>query len=154
MSSPIIQIEDKIKTLIGVDYAAGYSGLNLTDRVIIGEVPDPPMIPFATVQFVDFIEESSGPQALGRYRGTVEFNIICFCAGTSAHVSTRRAQAINLSSDIIKALTADRLLGFTSGIVDDIRCSFLARDGDKLGIPNCGIGYIRVIVDRQTDRGD
>ncbi len=152
MSAPIILIENAIKSIIAVDYASGYSGLNLSDRVIIGEVPDPPMIPFATVQFIDFIEEHG--QVLGRYQGDSEFNIVAFCAGSSDSVAARRSQAINLASDMIKALTADRLLGFTSGIVDDIRCSFLARDGDKMGIPNVGIAYIRILVTRQTDRGD
>ena len=57
MSSPIVQIENAIKDIIAVDYASGYSGVDLTGRVIVGEVPDPPMIPFATVQFIDFIEE-------------------------------------------------------------------------------------------------
>ena len=93
-------------------------------------------------------------QVLGRYQGDVEYNIAAFCGGSSDTVSSRRAQAINLASDIIKAITANRLLGFTTGIVDDVRCSFLARDGDKLGIPNCGIAYIRILVTRQTDRGD
>jgi hypothetical protein len=152
MSSPIVQIENAIKDIIAVDYASGYSGLDLSGRVIVGEVPDPPMIPFATVQFIDFIEEHG--QVLGRYQGDAEFNIAAFCAGSSDTVSSRRAQAINLASDIIKAITANRLLGFTTGIVDDVRCSFLARDGDKLGIPNCGIAYIRILVTRQTDRGD
>lgn len=151
MSSPIVQIENAIKSLIAVDYNTGYSGLNLTDRVLIGEVTDPPQIPFATVQFVDFIEDHG--QTLGRYRGDAEFNIICYCAGTTAHVDSRRTQAINLASDIVKALTANRFLGLTNGIVDDVRLSFLARDGDKYGIPNCGIAYIRILVTRQTDNG-
>ena len=100
-------------------------GLDLSGRVIVGEVPDPPMIPFATVQFIDFIEEHG--QVLGRYQGDAEFNIAAFCAGSSDTVSSRRAQAINLASDIIKAITANRLLGFTTGIVDDVRCSFLGK---------------------------
>ena len=76
MSSPIVQIENAIKDIIAVDYASGYSGLDLSGRVIVGEVPDPPMIPFATVQFIDFIEEHG--QVLGRYQGDAEFNIAAF----------------------------------------------------------------------------
>ena len=102
--------------------------------------------------FVDFVEEHG--QALGRYQGDAEFTIVCYCGGTGAHVDGRRKQAVNLASDIIRAITANRLLGFTDGIVDDVKCSFLARDGDKFGIPNVGIAYIRLLVTRQTDRGD
>jgi len=150
--SPIIRIEDALKSIIAVDYASGYSGLDLTGRVIIGESPDLPQIPSATIQFIDFIEEHG--QALGRYQGEAEFSIVAYTPGTSYTVDSRRQQAINLASDIIKAITSNRLLGFSDGIVDDVRCSFLARDGDKIGIPNVGIAYIRLLVTRQTDRGD
>jgi hypothetical protein len=150
--SPIIRIEDALKTIIATDYSSGYSGLNLTGRVVIGETTEAPQVPSATVQFIDFIEEFG--QSMGRFQGDAEFNIVAYTAGSSMAVDSRRQQAINLASDIIKAITADRLLGFADGIVDDVRCSFLARDGDKLGIPNVGIGYIRVLVSRQTDRGD
>ena len=150
--SPIIRIEDAIKTKIAVDYSSGYSGLNLSNRVVIGQSTQAPQIPSATVTFIDFIEDFG--QSMGRYKGDAEFNIVGYVAGTDSTVDSRRKQAINLASDMIKALTADRLLGFTDGIMDDIRCSFLARDGDKLGIPNCGICYIRVLISRQTDQGD
>lgn len=150
--SPIIRIENAIKTTIAADYSSGYSGLNLSGRVVIGEVTAPPSVPYASVQFIDFIEENG--QALGRYQGEAEFSIVCYAAGTSTAIDTRRQAAINLASDIIKAITANRLLGLTDGIVDDVRCSFLARDGDKFGIPNVGIAYIRLLVTRQTDRGD
>ena len=150
--SPIIKIEDAIKTTIAADYSSGYSGLDLQNRVVIGEVTEPPYIPYATVKFVDFIEEAG--QALGRYQGEAEFSIICYVGGTSSAIDSRRQAAVNLASDIIKAITADRLLGFTDGIVDDVNCSFLARDGDKFGIPNVGIAYIQLRVKRQTDRGD
>ena len=151
MSSPIVQIENAIVNKIATDFRYGYSALNLTGKVIVGEVTEPPEIPFATVQFVDFIEDHG--QTLGRYRGDAEFNIICYCAGDTVHVDSRRTQAINLASDIVSALTADRFLGLTNGIVDDVRLSFLARDGDKYGIPNIGIAYIRILVTRQTDTG-
>jgi hypothetical protein len=150
--SPIIRIEDAIKTTIAADFSSGYSGLDLTNKVVIGEVTEPPTVPYATIQFIDFIEEHG--QTLGRYQGDAEFNIVCYCGGSSAHVDSRRKQAVNLASDIIKSITANRLLGFTDGIVDDVKCSFLARDGDKYGIPNVGIAYIRLMVTRQTDRGD
>jgi hypothetical protein len=150
--SPIIRIEDAIKTTIAADYSSGYSGLDLTNKVVIGEVTEPPTVPYATIQFIDFIEEHG--QTLGRYQGDAEYVIVCYCGGSSAHVDTRRKQAVNLASDIIKSITANRLLGFTDGIVDDVKCSFLARDGDKYGIPNVGIAYIRLMVTRQTDRGD
>jgi len=150
--SPIIRIENALKTIIGVDYSSGYSGLDLTDRVVIGEATDAPQIPSASVQFIDFVEDHG--QALGRYQGDAEFSIVAYSPGQSMAVDSRRQQAINLASDIIKAITANRLLGFSDGIVDDVRLSFLARDGDKLGIPNVGIAYIRLLVTRQTDRGD
>jgi hypothetical protein len=150
--SPIIRIENAIKSTIAADYSSGYSGLDLTDRVIIGAATDAPQIPSATVQFIDFIEQHG--QALGRYQGDAEFSIVAYVAGTTSLVDSRRQQAINIASDIIKAITANRLLGFSDGIVDDVQCSFLARDGDKVGIPNVGIAYIRLLVTRQTDRGD
>ena len=113
MSSPIIRIENAIKSTIAVDYSSGYSGLNLSNKVVVGEVPEPPTIPYATIQFVDFIEEHG--QSLGRYQGDAEFSIVAYCGGSSVHVDSRRQQAINLASDIIKAITANRLLGSTSG---------------------------------------
>lgn len=150
--SPIIRIENAIKSTIAISYVSNYSGLDLSGRVVIGEVTAPPSVPYASIQFIDFIEEDG--QALGRYQGEAEFSIVCYAAGTSTAIDSRRQAVINLASDIIKAITADRLLGLTDGVVDDVRCSFLARDGDKFGIPNVGIAYIRLLVKRQTDRGD
>tara|TARA_Y100000114_G_scaffold127375_1_gene123995 strand:+ start:10281 stop:10742 length:462 start_codon:yes stop_codon:yes gene_type:complete len=151
-NSPIIRIEDAIKTTIAANYNAGFSGVNMQSRVVVGELTDPPIVPYATVTFVDFIEQHG--QTLGRYQGDAEFTIVCYIGGSSTELDSRRKQAINLASDMIREITNNRQLGFTDGTVDDVRCSFLARDGDKYGIPNVGIAYIRLLVTRQTDRGD
>ena len=40
--SPIIRIENAIKTAIAADFTSGYSGLNLSNKVVVGEVTEPP----------------------------------------------------------------------------------------------------------------
>ena len=144
----IVKIHKKIQELIGVSYAAGFSGLNLTGNVIRGMVDEPPVIPFACVRFEDAIEDY-GP-TMGRYRGDALFEIYCFVGGSS--FEDRNDMALNISSDMISKLTAIRNLSLPDD-VDDIKCDFTSIDGDKVGLNGIGIGYIRATIKFQSDNG-
>ncbi len=146
--STIVQIHKKIVEKISINYAAGHSGLNLTNLVVRGSVTDPPQIPFGCVHFADALEEY-GP-TMGRFSSNAIFEVYVFAAGGS--VAERSDNSLNLVSDCIKALTADRTLGL-SGLIDDVKCSFLSLDGDRYGVDGVGIGYIRVEVQFQSATG-
>ena len=62
-----VTIIDKLKTLIAADYSAGFSGSNLSasGRVIIGAPNGAPLIPSASIIYVDTIERQG--RTLGRY---------------------------------------------------------------------------------------
>jgi len=146
--SKIRQITNAIKGKIAANYASDSSGLDLSSKVVIGAIIEPPYLPYASVVFVQ--STSDYGQTMGRYRITANFEIYAFVGGAS--VSDRTLNAMDLSSDMIKALTADRQLGIPS-IVDDIKCAFTAEDGDRYGIEGIGIGYIQIEVFYQTDTG-
>ena len=146
--STVVLIHKKIAELIAVNYSSGHSGLNLTGAVVRGSVAEPPQVPFACVHFSDALEDY-GP-TMGRFSATAIFEIYCFAAGTT--VAERSDQSLNLVSDCIKALTADRSLAL-SGLIDDIKCSFLALDGDRYGVDGVGFGYIKAEVSFQSATG-
>ena len=146
--STIVLIHKKLAELIAVNYSSGYSGLNLTSAVVRGSVAEPPQIPFGCVHFSDALEDY-GP-TMGRFSSNGIFEIYVFAGGTS--VSERSDNSLNLVSDCIKALTADRSLGL-SGLIDDIKCSFLSLDGDRYGVAGVGIGYIRAEISFQSATG-
>lgn len=148
MSSTARQITEKIKELIAVDYSSGDSGLDMRNAVQVGAIIDPPYIPFGCVVFVQSTSEFG--QSLGRYRITYTFEIYGFVGG--GNVQERVVNAMDLCSDMVKSITADRQIGLSS-LVDDVKCAFTAEDGDRYGIEGAGIGYIQVEVYTQTDTG-
>ena len=148
MSSTARQITEKLKELIAVDYSSGDSGLDMRNAVQIGAIIDPPYIPFGCVVFVQSTSEYG--QSLGRYRITYTFEIYGFVGG--GNVQERVVNAMDLCSDMVKSVTADRQIGLSS-LVDDVKCAFTAEDGDRYGIEGAGIGYIQVEVYTQTDTG-
>ena len=75
---------------------------------------------------------------------------LCFCGG--GDVEERTINAMDLVEDMVEALCADRQIGLNA-IVDDIKCAFVAEDGDRYGIEGVGIGYIEVQVYSQSDTG-
>ena len=148
MASRTRQITEKIRDLIAVDFASGESGINMSNAVQIGATIEPPYLPFACVSFSQAASEYG--QSLGRYRITNTFEIYAFVGG--ADVEERTVNAMDLVEDMVEALCADRQIGLSS-IVDDIKCAFLAEDGDRYGIEGIGIGYIEIQVYSQSDTG-
>lgn len=148
MASRSRQIIEKIKELVAVDYTAGESGLDMRNKVQVGAIIDPPYIPFGCVSFVQATSEYG--QSLGRYRITNTFEVYAFVGG--GDVEERTIGAMDLVEDMVEALCADRQIGLSS-IVDDIKCAFVAEDGDRYGIEGVGIGYIEVQVYSQSDTG-
>lgn len=146
--SKIRQITSAIQSAVAVNYAAQTSGVDLSNKVVIGAIIEPPYLPYASVVFLQ--STSDYGQTMGRYRITATYEVYGFIGGSS--VSDRTLNAMDLASDMIKVLTADRQLGIPS-IVDDIKCAFTAEDGDRYGIEGTGIGYIQVEVYYQTDTG-
>ena len=148
MASRTRQITEKIRDLIAVDFTSGESGIDMQNTVQIGATIEPPYVPFACVSFAQAASEYG--QSLGRYRITNTFEVYAFVGG--ADVEERTVNAMDLVEDMIQALCADRQIGLAS-IVDDIKCAFLAEDGDRYGIEGIGIGYIEVQVYSQSDTG-
>lgn len=148
MPSRTRQITEKLKELIAVDFSSGQSGIDMQNAVQIGATIEPPYVPFACVSFAQAASEYG--QSLGRYRITNTFEIYAFVGG--GDVEERTVNSMDLVEDMVKALCADRQIGLSS-IVDDIKCAFLAEDGDRYGIEGIGIGYIEVQVYSQTDTG-
>ena len=148
MASRTRQIAEKIKELIAVDYSGGESALDMQNKVQIGAIIDPPYIPFGCVSFVQATSEYG--QSLARYRITNTFEVYAFVGG--GDVEERTVNAMDLVEDMVEALCANRQIGLNS-IVDDIKCAFVAEDGDRYGIEGVGIGYIEVQVYSQSDTG-
>ena len=148
MASRTRQITEKIKELVAVDYSSGESGLDMQSKVQIGAIIDPPYIPFGCVSFVQASSEYG--QSLGRYRITNTFEVYAFVGG--GDVEERTVNAMELVEDMVEALCANRQIGLNA-IVDDIKCAFVAEDGDRYGIEGVGIGYIEVQVYSQSDTG-
>jgi len=148
MASRTRQITEKIKELIAVDYSGGESALDMQNKVQIGAIIDPPYIPFGCVSFVQASSEYG--QSLGRYRITNTFEVYAFVGG--GDVEERTVNAMDLVEDMVEALCANRQIGLNA-IVDDIKCAFVAEDGDRYGIEGVGIGYIEVQVYSQSDTG-
>ena len=147
--SRIVQTHKKLQELIGVDYAAGFSGVNLSlDNVVRGRIEAPPYVPFATIAYQGTNEEY-GP-TLGRYQGRSIFEVFAYVGGDSYQI--RSDNSINLSFDIIKAITNDRSLGL-GGLIDDVICSQDSIDGDEVGLQSIGIGYVKITVSFQSDNG-
>ena len=147
--SRVYRILDAIKGKIAADFSSGSSALNMTDRVILGSVAEPPFVPFGCTFFLDFTSEH-GP-TLGRYRMVPRYEIYLFVAGNDQ--SERARSAMNLCSDVIENLTADRFLGLGGVVIDDVLCQFTALDGDRFGLDNIGIGYIEVTTPFQSSTG-
>ena len=149
MADPIfIQADKAIASAIAANYASGYSGLDLSGAgsVVRGIIPDAPVLPFASLFLIDVIEQQ-GP-TMGRYQGTITFEIYGFAAGDT--ITERTDKASQLAADMIKAITSDRSLG---NIVDDCLCSFRALEGDKIGIQGAGVGFVQVQVTFQSQYG-
>ena len=144
----IVQIQKKIVDLIAVNFGAGFSGVDMTGRVIRGMVESPPSVPYACVRFEDAIEEY-GP-TLGRFRADAIFEVYAFVGGSS--FQDRADASLNIASDMITKITANRQLSL-GGLVDDVKCDFTSVDGDKVGLNSLAIGYIRVTVKFQSDDG-
>ena len=147
--SRVYRILNAIQGKVAADFSLKSSALDMTGRVVLGSIADPPYVPFACVDFLDFT--SVHGQTLGRYTMTPRFEIYCFVAGSD--LSERVRASLNLSSDIIENLTADRFLGLGGGVIDDVLCQFTAIDGDRYGLEGIGIGYIEVSTPFQSATG-
>ena len=140
-------IHKKLQSLLAVNHTT-FSNVDLSDRVVRGSVVNPPYTPFGCVYFIDAIEEY-GP-TMGRFQSTANYEAYLFVGGSS--VEERNDNAINLASDGVKAITANRQLSLGS-LVDDVLVSYTALDGDKYGLSGIGIGLIRINVKFVSDDG-
>lgn len=147
--SRIYNILNALKGKVGADFSSKSSELDMTDRVVIGSVGEPPYVPYGCVFFIDFTT-THGP-TLGRYSMTPRFEIYLFAGGSD--LADRMKSILNLCSDVIENITADRFLGLGGGVIDDVLCQFTALDGDKFGLDGVGIGYIEVSTPFQSSTG-
>ena len=129
--------------MIAQDYTAGFSGYDLSaaGSVITGAVDLAGVIPSASIVYVDTIEAQG--RSLGRYMGTMRFQIIVFSGGTS--ISDRISNALNLAGDVSKSITEDRSLQL-AGTIEDVLISRTALDGQEMGIPAVGISMMELKV--------
>ena len=143
----LTKIHKKLQSLLAVNHTT-FSNVDLSDRVVRGSVVNPPYTPFGCVYFIDAIEEY-GP-TMGRFQSTANYEAYLFVGGSS--VEERNDNAINLASDGVKAITANRQLSLGSLVVD-VLVSYTALDGDKYGLSGIGIGLIRINVKFVSDDG-
>ena len=139
-----------LATKIAADYSSGYSGLYMTatGRVIRGIIPEAPILPFASIFFVE-TSESAGP-VLTRYSGTMTFEIYAFAGGDT--ITERADAAVRLGADMMNAINTDRSLGL-AGAIDDVVCNFTHLEGDRIGVPHAGVAFVQALVTFQSDRG-
>lgn len=151
--STTYRILDALKTKTAQDFSSGFSGIDMRNSVVIGSILEPPQIPYASINFIDYTTEQG--LNLASYRMSARYEIYVFCGGAS--VAERLQNAINLSSDVIKAITADRFLGLanadTTRTIDNVICNFTAVEGDRYGLDNVAIGYIEVSTPFQSRTG-
>ena len=145
----LVTVHKRLAAILGVDFAAAYSGVDMTGRIVRGSVIEPPYTPFGCVFFVEALENDG--QVMGRYMSTAHFEAYLFIGGGDE--SERADNALNLASDGVEAITANRQLSLAGNLVDDVICSFTSLDGDKFGLAGIGIGYIRIGVKFQSDTG-
>ncbi len=143
-----VTILNRLKVVIAADYNAGYSGLDLRDRVVIGAPIGANQVPSANITFIDTIEQQG--RTLGRYLGESVYQIVCYAGGET--LEARVQNAMNLAGDIQKAITSDRTLGL-SGQTQDVLVNFTALDGEEYGISQTGISLIEVRVTHQSIYG-
>tara|TARA_R100001086_G_C11842083_1_gene259314 strand:+ start:2269 stop:2721 length:453 start_codon:yes stop_codon:yes gene_type:complete len=143
-----VQVLNRLKTLIAADFSSGFSGFDLSDRVVLGAVIHSPQVPSASIVFVDTIEQQG--RTLGRYIGESVYQIVCYAGGSN--LESRIQNAMNLAGDIQKAITSDRTLGL-SGLTQDVIVNFTALDGEEYGISNTGISLLEVRVSHQSQFG-
>ena len=74
-----VQVLSRLKTLVAADFSSGFSGLDLSDRVVIGAVVNAPQVPSASIVFIDTIEQQG--RTLGRYIGESVYQIVCYAGG-------------------------------------------------------------------------
>lgn len=145
----VLEVWNAIKTKIEINYAAEYSGLNLTDRVFQGRFTDAPLSGSAYIAFIDQ-KEQNGP-SLTRYQGEMKYQVYCFNYGKNNY--ERTSNAIKLGADVHNAILADRTLGLSAGRIDNIIVSTAALDGDEFGLSTLGIAIVEIQVFFQSDRG-
>lgn len=152
-NATIYRVLEALQTKVAQDFSGDHSGLDMRNSVAIGAFLDPPRVPYASVSFLDFSTEQG--LNLASYRMIARYDIFCFCGGTN--LSDRSKNVLNLTSDIIKAITADRFLGLanpdTTRTIDNVICNFTAIEGDRFGLDNVAIGYIEVTVTFQSRTG-
>lgn len=151
--SSVYRILNALKDKTAQDYSSGLSGLNLSNNVVIGSILEPPQIPYASINFIDFTTEQG--RNLASYRMNSRYEIFVFCGGSS--IEERTKNVLNLASDVIKSITEDRFLGLrredTTRLIDNVLCNFTAIEGDRYGLDNVAIGYIEVSVPFQSTTG-
>lgn len=149
--SRLYTILNALKGKIAADFTgASYSsGLDMRNRCIIGLIDQPPEVPYACVTFLDHTSEHG--RSLGEYRMNPRFEIYLFVSGSS--VEERTKQVLNLISDVIKNITANRFLGLGGGTIDDVLCQTTAIEGDRFGLENTAVGYIEVTTPFQSTTG-
>mgnify|MGYP005728795935 CR=1 FL=1 len=143
-----VTILNRLKVIAGSDFTSGFSGLNLSNKIIIGSSIGASIVPSATLLFVDTVEQQG--RTMGRYLGESVYQIVCYAGGTS--VETRVQNAMNLAGDIQKAITQDRTLNL-AGKTEDVIVNFTALDGEEYGINQCGVALIEIRVTHQSDFG-
>tara|TARA_R100000353_G_C6506860_1_gene195607 strand:+ start:1011 stop:1469 length:459 start_codon:yes stop_codon:yes gene_type:complete len=145
-----VTIINKLKALTSSDFSSGFSGANLsaTGRVILGAPNGAPLIPSASIIYVDTIEQQG--RTLGRYVGESVYQIVAYAGGST--LEKRITGALNLAADLQKALTQDRTLGL-SGLTEDVLVNQTALDGEEYGISQAGIALLEVRVSHQTQFG-
>tara|TARA_Y100000592_G_scaffold14033_1_gene19865 strand:+ start:8799 stop:9254 length:456 start_codon:yes stop_codon:yes gene_type:complete len=150
MSSEAIQVAilNRLLSIIATDYSSGFSGYDLSNKVVFGATVGPNIVPSANLTYIDTIEQQG--RTLGRYVGESVFQIVCYAGG--GDIKERITNSLNLGGDIQKAITIDRTIGL-SGRTEDVIVNMTATDGEEYGISQCGICLLEVRITHQSQYG-
>ena len=152
-NATIYRVLEALQTKTAQNFAGEYSDVDLRNAVVIGTVMEPPTVPYACVQFIDFTTEQG--LNLASYRMTARYEIYVYQGGSSVQERSKNVQ--NLTSDVIKSITQDRFLGLTNDdggrLIDNVICNFTTVEGDRYGLDGVAIGYIEAVVTFQSRTG-
>ena len=136
----IERIQTDLQGVTGSGYTYDLSG---SDQVVIGESFAPHRVPGVYV-FPGSIKSSQGPgTVLSRYDRQMLVQIEGWVAPTTDTPGTALKGALNLGSDIMKAIENDRTLNAN---VRDVQMDMISFDGSELQRPGLGAVVVQLTV--------
>jgi hypothetical protein len=144
-------IVDRIKVNIQGVAGAGFTyDLSGDDRVVVGESFQPHRVPGVYIFPGSIRSSQTGRTALTRFSRTFNVQIEAWVAPSSSSPGAASMAALDIGSDIMKALEGDRSLNSN---VHDISIDMISFDGDELQRPGLGAVVLQMVITYQETAG-